>query len=424
MRRRAALVAVGSVGVGLGACSGADLEEAARPSVTRADSAGIEVVTNHVALAELPAWSLDGPAVSIGSFDDAAQQLFQVTAARRLADGRIVVANSGSHELRFFDPGGAFLAAAGGKGEGPGEFQRLWALDQTAGDTLYAWDLRTFRVSRFTGQGEFLDDFRMGTAETGEFVRYLRRFADGSILTSANRTLGGEDLPQSGVMDSEIVYRLQKPDGTSGDTVDVLPGQKSWIELQVQDGEIAGISFWNLPLDPGSVTAYGARGFAYGPSESYEIRWYGMTGDLARIVRWDRDRTAVTPEIVSAMVTANTEGIEDAERRRTNEEVYAKLPVPERLPPYGGMHLDRAGRLWVQEFEIPGDDPATEWVVFDPAGAAIGRITLPARFSALAIGEDWILGRAVDELDIEYVRMFGLSRPVVPTGAGPDASGF
>ena len=41
---------------------------------------------------------------------------------RSLADGRIVVSNAGSHELRVFDAQGRHLHSFGRQGEGPGEF--------------------------------------------------------------------------------------------------------------------------------------------------------------------------------------------------------------------------------------------------------------------------------------------------------------
>jgi len=81
---------------------------AAGPEVR--DSAGIQIIENAGYLwPEGSGWRLsETPTVDIGeSDDDPNYQLYSVVGALRLADGRIVVANSGSSELRFFDAGDA-----------------------------------------------------------------------------------------------------------------------------------------------------------------------------------------------------------------------------------------------------------------------------------------------------------------------------
>ena len=52
----------------------------------------------------------DEPRLQIGSANDGESALYRVTAAVRLRDGRIVVANAGTRELKFFDSSGVHLA--------------------------------------------------------------------------------------------------------------------------------------------------------------------------------------------------------------------------------------------------------------------------------------------------------------------------
>ena len=49
-----------------------------------------------------------------------------------LSDGRIVVANQGTYELRVFNPSGIHFDTWGGEGEGPGEFPYLRGLEAMA----------------------------------------------------------------------------------------------------------------------------------------------------------------------------------------------------------------------------------------------------------------------------------------------------
>ena len=75
----------------------------------------------------LASWTLsDEPSVVIGGADEREGYLLhQVVGAARLGDGRIVVANGSTLQLRYYDPKGTHLFDAGGEGEGPGEFQSL-----------------------------------------------------------------------------------------------------------------------------------------------------------------------------------------------------------------------------------------------------------------------------------------------------------
>src|SRR5688572_2835117 len=74
---------------------------------SRRDSAGVEIVENRGAPAwtSATAWTVaDTPSVSIGGNESDSTALFsRVQNAVRLGDGRIVVANGGTRELRFYD---------------------------------------------------------------------------------------------------------------------------------------------------------------------------------------------------------------------------------------------------------------------------------------------------------------------------------
>jgi len=89
------------------------------------DSAGIVIVENSQPAPDsrLP-WEIGAqPSLSIGSVESGgADELFRVTDAIRLGDGRIVVANMGTNELKVFGPDGSHSGTWGRRGEGPGEF--------------------------------------------------------------------------------------------------------------------------------------------------------------------------------------------------------------------------------------------------------------------------------------------------------------
>ena len=103
-------------------------------------------------------WRLsDTPELEIGVREgDAAYQLDRASGSTRLDDGRIVVLDGGSAQLRFFDAGGSFLYAVGSEGEGPGEFRNPTRVRRTLGDSLQVWDAILARLSFFDLDGAFL----------------------------------------------------------------------------------------------------------------------------------------------------------------------------------------------------------------------------------------------------------------------------
>lgn len=91
------------------------------------------------------------------------QELAQVSGAR-WAGGRIVIANSGSGELRVFDSAGTFRGAEGRKGQGPGEFLGVIYLAPAAADSLYTFDAGNLRWSLHDGAGRFVRVLRGGAS--------------------------------------------------------------------------------------------------------------------------------------------------------------------------------------------------------------------------------------------------------------------
>jgi len=49
--------------------------------------------------------------------------------------------------------------------------------------------------------------------------------------------------------------------------------------------------------------------------------------------------------------------------------------------------------------------------VFDPEGRWLGVVETPAGFTMEEVGRDWVLGVSTDELDVQYVEMWGLVKP-------------
>ncbi len=72
---------------------------------------------------------------------------------------------------------------------------------------------------------------------------------------------------------------------------------------------------------------------------------------------------------------------------------------------------DELNHLWIQEYTLPGEGGGKPvWTVFDPDGHVLGFMETPAGLRVFQIGEDHILGYVTDELGVEYVQVWSLSR--------------
>lgn len=90
------------------------------------------------------------PVLRIGIMDGPAEQVFgEIADAAIDGQGRLVVLDARYHQLRLYDRRGRFIAAAGGPGAGPGEFQSPAALALDGDTAVWVLDRRAARVSRF-----------------------------------------------------------------------------------------------------------------------------------------------------------------------------------------------------------------------------------------------------------------------------------
>ena len=357
------------------------------------DSAGIRIVEN----ARPPDGSRLGwrvgpePSLSIGVMEgDEPHMLFAVRDATRLTDGRIVVANGGSAELRFFDSTGSHLGTRGGRGEGPGEFRELGNVAPWPGDSLAAWFAPGWRISVFDGDGNYGRTFGINDGTRPWRFRPDSPTRDGLFLA----VLAPEDA-------DTLVLELRDDEGGVRSSLGTHPGSEPYL---MHEGTNREMLYWKVF---GREPVWGVWGdlVAVGVSSRYEIKTLEADGSVARIVRREHRPRAVT----SAEVDAHIEGrrfFNEANRRE-----YRSVPVAEHFPAFTSIMSDAVDHLWVREYDLPGEERATPlWTVFDSEGRVLGFVETPADLVIYEVGADYILGKLVSELGVESVQVWPLER--------------
>src|SRR5690348_8498090 len=96
---------------------------------------------SYPATAKAPAtWTVDAtPMLRIESDGDPHTEFSHIVGAMRLSDGRIMVADEATSELRLFSPTGTWVKNVGRRGRGPAEYEGISYLYRSA-DTVIVHD--------------------------------------------------------------------------------------------------------------------------------------------------------------------------------------------------------------------------------------------------------------------------------------------
>jgi len=370
------------------------------------DSAGVMIVENTQARwPDGGGWHVSGePVVSIGTVNGPEQYTFyRVTGSVILRDGRILVANSGTRELRVYDRSGAFLRSVGGEGGGPGEFGRLTFLRRVTDDTVMVWDHDLRRVSVFDDQPSFVRSYSPSPLQgqpllVGDFVP----LTDGSALFATFRLRSAQATARLGLSrDTTLLLRCDG-EGELIDTVAVFSGGEFYTSEEYPRIEV--------PFARGSfVRGYGA-GFYLGDNARYEISFHRANGSRTRIVRKEHSLVPVSRRAVEREKLAGLEDVASSEMRQRFERMMEPVKGPPTMPTFSRLLVDAEGNLWVQEYQL-SDDDGPAWTVFNPEGVMLGSVSLPTRFTVHEVGSDYVLGRWRDEMDAEYVQLYALMKP-------------
>jgi hypothetical protein len=384
----------------VGALAACDAVGAGPSAVVTRDSAGIAIVeSSRLAWSDEDAWRVDPePQVVIGEADgDAPYLLDRVEGATRLPDGRIVVADGGSNQLRFYDAAGTYLRAVGGSGGGPGEFEHLRALRRCGADSLFAFDL-SWQLTVFTADGvpaRNLDlkepgkptpPYALACSPTGRFAvsgwgDFAREHRIGLFRSTTN------------------VWTLDAAGDSTADLGEHLGSER----IGTQNGS------GPHPFGRATAIALGADAVFLGSGEMFELRRHDLDGRLTHLWRAPDEDLAIAPAVLDAYRAYVLERVEPA-RHPMAERELREMPMPDGLPAYTRVEVDATGHVWVERFRARGDTAGVRWGVFAPDGAFLGHVTFPPRFTLHEIGDDHVIGTATDDEGVQRVQLHALRR--------------
>jgi hypothetical protein len=393
VRRAAPLLAAAA----LAACG--ERGEAVR-TVTR-DSAGVRIAESR---GEVPAerWTLSRrPWVEMHGGDTAVDAF----AAVRVRAGYVVTDAERGRVARY-GANGLAGPPIGGPAPLPGPFRHATWAGALRGDSVGVWDPEARRLAVYTPRLTLARFFAPSRLPAG-YPGVVGAFADGSLLAAVDDDTVGP--VGSGWRPARRLFRVRPDGGVLA--LSTVPGDATiTARLRLADGEPLGFP---QPLGPRTAAVAVGDAVFVGTGETYEIRKLGPGGAPSLLIRRAHRPRAVTEADRAAHRAERTRRAEGrgAEAREIERETLRQAAFPAAMPAYHAIVADSAGNLWVADHD--GADEWSErsrWSVFAPDGRWIARVTGPARFTAMQVGSDWVLGVTADEDGGERVRVYGIRR--------------
>ena len=402
----------------------ADSGPAAAPAtgVVVTDSADIEFVDVAAAVVDtLPQWTFSAePMLTIGKTTGEDPYLFaRIQDAFRLRSGETVVLEGFDFEFRIFDSNGLFRGSFGGRGEGPGEFGEVVGLRERTEGGIVVADNRLRRVTLFDDQGVVSTIRSTVCPADGWYYNdvslcYFGGFTgDGAVFWYGSRR--ARELPR---IDEGTVQRT--PGGTlflalaSGDSTLVVDSVSARGNVRIVQSLNGTPALWSIPeiFAPEGHWAFGPRSVALGESSGFEIRLRDSSGELRRVLRVEREPEFVTSADIDS-IKALTGTPASISPKELTLQYLDEVPTGGQIPFFSELRFDDAGRLWVADYVPPRVllvPDTTWWTVFDQDALPLARVATGRSDNILELGEDHILLRETDEMDVQRVAMYRIER--------------
>ncbi len=389
--------------VGALACAG---PEPRGEAFVETDSAGVRITdSKEPAWASGEAWTIDStPSLDIGSAEgDEPFLLNGAESASRTADGGVLFANTGSHEVRFFDSSGRFVRSVGRRGNGPGEFgEYSFMMITPAESELLVADEMNNRVNVFGYDGAFLRTVRL-EIPTGR-ARPNLSGARGPdwVVSSAS----GRHEPKPGVWSRDTVQYLRyRSDGSYLDSIVSVPAGPQWAF-----GVRGFMTVMSVPMTVEHAVLVDSSGLFVRASDGPEVEHWSVDGKLRSRHRWSGGEPRRAADIADRYRENWLEGA-DSTFRVMIDAFYRSDPVlPKLVPTHSRIAAGPDGTIWVQRYYTDWET-ARRWDVLDRSGRWLGTVDMPARHWLYRAGDDFALAWHRDSLDVEHVTIHRLRRP-------------
>lgn len=320
-----------------------------------------------------------------------------VADALHLRDNSIATVNQFTSEIFIFDSTGNFVRSIGRQGSGPGEFHDANSLISLGPDTIVAFDRQARKVSLFTTDGDFVDEYRI----TGP---------------SGASPIGHAELV--GALDQQRLLIWSQAMPTEED-LNLPPNQPAAIPVVPFSVDVSGKSSVMIGKFPGLdqwISDASGMEVNYGPAPFGGRTWFGTMRGKAVVLRNTEPAFRVLlPDGSAHAVYQGTWRAREVTPQDRNEfmanwftrlrkesywkklESLTEQAFPTTTPYYRDAMIGTDGIVWIEPYESCCGDERL-YFGYDSTGIAVGKLMLPARDRLLEIGDGVLIAARVEDL--------------------------
>ncbi len=294
--------------------------------------------------------------------------------------GNVYILDSKAQHIKKFDSNGKFLKLIGREGQGPGEFSRPSGL-VCSGDKLVAWDMRAFRFSLFTLDGEPIKSVRHSFIEQGN-PQKMRALPSGEFVVGIEKVHFDPKTPQDF---SIVLYSAEM------EKVKTIYSHQVWRNIWgIPDAGNIPLPFapyihWDLTPDGRIVIGYSDK-YEIGiyDREEVELATISHTYEPVKVTQLDREFFFKS--------VSYTQSSPDGTVTTTEPPPAFKEHVkfPEFKPAFSHLVVDSDGNILVCPYGKDKKEEYKSFDAFDPEGNFIGRVRIESDHSFMSFGDSQI----------------------------------
>jgi hypothetical protein len=327
-----------------------------------------------------------------------------------VAGGRVYVSDEMNSFVRIYDLDGRTIAQFGGKGDGPGELDRIFLLTVT-NDSVLVIDQRGLNV--FDGDGGFVQRYPVNLVVVDARGRIQMRSFPRSLAATGKGLIISEDLnpnalnPEPGTRSHVLRLHTLNPDGTVGPEIQSITG-----EAEYPFGRYGHMRAHFSPEVYFAIAPDARVLVTDGDGTTFDVY---RDGRRVRRVRFDVEQRHVTRNDLDELFeyrrklwkrpvngTAPDDWEEyDAGQRQIPH--YSSVPVVGVLLASRDMILvNRTDLGWAPRESNPSPLPS-RWTALSPEHNVLGSVELPPGFVPLVLREGIVAGTIRDDFDVPTV---------------------
>jgi hypothetical protein len=331
--------------------------------------------------------------------------------------GLIAIAQGQTNDVRFFSESGEPMGSLGRRGEGPAEFMQLWRLGWIA-DTLYAYDFSLRRFTLIDPDLQYVryihvpNGARPGPHLAGRLPEFSlvyggALYADGSVygqLAGALTPMETEHYDPTWTTygrvaeDGTIISYFQWTSSTMDPVEVTVDGRRLLMSREILGSTIRPVLRLN---DTGTRMAHLRVSMEGSDAGTFELEMEDVFSGTLYVRRYPFDVRPITEEMKDSIID-DMYADSPPEFAGVAEVVRREGVFPPMIPPVVGMVGGQDDSLWIRLTDTADGRP---YLVLDPTGEPVGRITLPhnERIAVADLDEMRIWVIESDEYDVESV---------------------